>query len=92
MDASFNQLGTSVRRALHGERVIKFVFVSLNSSLFVVLFQRRRCSAAVSEFLNFQASISLVKLLLFNNRYLPVLLMDGMPLFLLFFERMHSLF
>jgi hypothetical protein len=38
VDASFNQLGASVRRALHGERVIKCIFVSLNSSLFVVLF------------------------------------------------------
>ena len=54
VDASFNDLGASVRRALHGE---VFTNACVSSAMRNLLVQRRRCSAAVCAPFIFPASL-----------------------------------
>ncbi len=70
VDASFNQLGTSVQRALHGKSLVQLLCVHLIPDL---LLQRRQCSVAASELSILQASLA--PLLLHLHSQSPTLLL-----------------
>ena len=70
VDASFNQLGTSVQRALHGKSLVQLLCVHLIPDL---LLQRRQCSVAASELSILQASLA--PLLLHLHTQSPQLLL-----------------